>query len=311
MIGLRAIASYVPPRRESNLALLERFQLEQGFVRDKIGVLERARRDDDEGTADMAQRALEALLAKTGLARERIQALVLVTQNPDQRIPHASPLVHRKAGLPGCCATFDVSLGCSGYVYGLSVLRGFLEANGLDHGVLLTCDPYSRIIDPADKSTLLLFGDAASASLLTRDAPRYAVSAGVFGTQGDTGRALACDADRLEMNGRAVFSFALTEASRSLDRLLEREGLGRDDIDLYAVHQGSKYIVDSLQRRMGIDPARMPFVAAGVGNTVSSSIPLLLEPVLDAAAPRRIALCGFGVGLSVAACLLQRAEGTP
>ncbi len=307
MIGLRAIATYLPRQRDSNLELLERFELDEAFLRNKIGVVERARRGADEDTVDMAHRALEALLERSGLARESIQALVLVTQNPDRRIPHASPLVHRKAGLPESCATFDLSLGCSGYVYGLSVLRGFLEANGLERGVLLTCDPYSKIIDPRDKATVLLFGDAASATLLCRDEPLYAISAGVFGTQGDAGRALVCDNDRLEMNGRAVFSFALTAASQSLEQLLEREGLAREEVDLYAVHQGSKYIVDSLQRRMRIDPARMPFVAAGVGNAVSSSIPLLLEPVLAGAAPpRRIALCGFGVGLSVASCLLQR-----
>ena len=307
MPGIENIASYVPAGRASNLepALLERFQIDEKFVRDKIGVLRRAVKGADEETSDLAVRALQALLEKTGLAADAIDALVVVTQNPDTNLPHVSALVHGKAGLAARCAAFDLGLGCSGYVYGLSVLQAFLAGNGLARGVLVTADPYSKIVADDDKNTVLLFGDAATATLLG-PAPVYRAGPFSFGTRGAAHEALACREGRLAMNGREVFNFAATGVAPDVLGLLQRAGIGKDEVDAYLFHQGSRYIVETIRARLGVAQERVRLGLQDVGNTVSSSIPLLLERELENPQSRILVLSGFGVGLSWASCLCKR-----
>ena len=169
ILGVKAIASYIPEGRVSNLALAEHFNVDEPFLVDKIGVLERAIKAPDQDTSDLAYLALERLLQQQSLDVGSIQALVVITQNPDRNIPHVSAQVHGHAGLTESCAVFDISLGCSGYVYGLAIVRAFMQAQGLERGVLVTADPYSKIIDSEDRNTVLLFGDAATATLISTD----------------------------------------------------------------------------------------------------------------------------------------------
>jgi len=169
MLGIKAIATYIPEGRARNSDLSERFALDETFLRDKIGVMERAIKAPDEETSDLALAALQKLLADAAVDPAAVEAMVVVTQNPDRNIPHVSAMVHGCAGLAESCATFDVSLGCSGYVYGLSILKSFMRDNGMKTGVLVTADPYSKIIDRDDRNTVLLFGDAATATLVGED----------------------------------------------------------------------------------------------------------------------------------------------
>jgi len=123
------------------------------------------------------------LRRKFPIQENNIDALIVVTQNPDVNLPHTSAIVHGKLSLPAKCACFDVSLGCSGYVYGLSIISSFLRENSLRTGLLFTSDPYSKIIDRNDKNTALLFGDAASVTLIGDD-PIYTMGSFTFGTIG-------------------------------------------------------------------------------------------------------------------------------
>lgn len=307
MLGIESIAAYVPEQRASNRELMAQFEVDEAFLAQKIGVLERAVKGAEEDTSDMALKALEALLAQTGLAREAIQALLVVTQNPDSNLPHVSGLVHGRAGLSPACAAFDVSLGCSGYVYGLSILQSFMQANAMSKGVLITCDPYSKVIDPADKNTVLLFGDAATATLVGED-PVMVCGPFDFGTQGDLTGALVCRSGTLSMNGREVFNFAATTVPGHIEKLLARAGMGKDEVDAYVFHQGSRYIVETLTKRIGLDRARVRVDMENTGNTVSSSIPLLLRRELADPSVKTAVLCGFGVGLSWAGCICKRVE---
>lgn len=306
-LGIKDIAVYLPQRRESNLDLMDRFEVDRGFLTDKIGVTQRAIRSPEENTSDLALKALERLIEKCALTRSDIQVLIVVTQNPDTRLPHVSGLVHARAGLSKQCATFDLSLGCSGYVYGMSVLNAFMSANGMTTGILITCDPYSKIVDPQDKSTVLLFGDAATATLVSGD-PVYHCKAFDFGSQGDVGGALVERDGLLHMNGREVFNFAAKMVPESVAASLQKAGLSAADVDVYLFHQGSRYIVETLTRRLKLDPAKVRIDMEDTGNTVSSSIPLLLEKELKNPEARKVLLCGFGVGLSWASCICERTE---
>lgn len=305
MPGIEAIASYVPEGRASNLDLMERFEVDEAFLRGKLGVITRSVRGADEDTSDLALRALEALLAKTRVATSDIDALVVVTQNPDGNLPHVSGLVHGRAKLAPSCAAFDVSLGCSGYVYGLSILQSFLASNGLRRGVIITADPYSKIVDPEDKNTVLLFGDAATATLVGPE-PQLACGPFVFGSQGDLTGALVCKDGVLRMNGREVFNFAATTVPGNIAALFEKAGVAKEDVDSFIFHQGSRYIVDTLTRRLGLDASKVRIDMEETGNTVSSSIPLLLEKELDDPTSHLLVLSGFGVGLSWASCICRK-----
>ena len=307
MVGIEAIANYVPTTRANNFALAEEFGLDADFVESKIGVVERAIKDTNEETSDMAVKALSALQDETGLGLDEIEVLVVVTQNPDFNIPHVSGLVHGKMGLSENCATFDISLGCSGYVYGLNILLSFMEANGFTKGVLITADPYTKIIDPGDKNTVLLFGDAACATLIGPK-PVYTCDGFAFGSRGDLKRALICEDGVLEMNGRDVFNFAATAVPKVVAKTFAKTGLHKEDIDAFLFHQGSRYILDALTKRMKLDPGVVIKGMSHTGNTVSSSIPLLLEEEMAGKARDRLLLCGFGVGLSYASCVCTRKE---
>ena len=209
MLGIKAIATYIPSGRASNMDLSTRFDLDESFLRDKIGVLERAIKAPEEETSDLALAALQKLFAETAIDPATVEALVVVTQNPDHNIPHVSAMVHGRAGLAESCACFDVSLGCSGYVYGLSILKSFLRDNGMKTGVLITADPYSKIIDRDDRNTVLLFGDAATATLVGED-PLWSLDAFAFGSRGRDWQAIHAADGTFAMDGRAVFNFAAT-----------------------------------------------------------------------------------------------------
>jgi len=305
MQGIKDIAVYIPEKRNSNRDLLARFELEESFLVEKIGVLERAIKDESEDTSDMALEALERLIVQSGIARESIDVLVVITQNPDSNIPHVSALVQGKANLSNDCAAFDLSLGCSGYVYGVSVLQSFLASNGLSNGVLITCDPYSKIINLNDKNTVLLFGDAATATLISHE-PKYVCESFVFGTQGDLTGALVCNNNQLHMNGREVFNFAAVKVPQTIQKLLQKANLEKADIDAYIFHQGSRYIVETLAKRLGIEIAKVRIDIESTGNTVSSSIPILLKQEIDSRVSKNIVLSGFGVGLSWASCICKK-----
>lgn len=303
--GIVDIAAYVPDARVSNRTLMQRFDIDESFLEGKIGVINRAVKGPEETTTSMALAALEKLIGQRGLDRSSIDALVVVTQNPDTTMPHTAALVHGLAGLAESCATFDISLGCSGYVCGLSVLQSFLASNGLGHGVLLTCDPYSKIVDPDDKNTALLFGDAATATLIGPD-PAFACGPFSFGTRGQAASALEFRDGRLHMNGREVFNFAAKVVPADMDRLLARAGVAREDVDCFIFHQGSRFIVESLARYARLPTNKIRLGLEQVGNTVSSSIPLLLAEELANPASRTIFMSGFGVGLAWASCLCRR-----
>lgn len=306
MIGVRGVATHLP---ETRLDLVERaaeFDSNEAFIRDKSGFVAVRRMAEGEGTSDLAVAAFEALRARTGLDPAGVDCLVVVTQNPDGRgLPHTSAVVHGKLGLSEGCAAFDVSLGCSGYVYGLSMMRAFMEANGLTSGVLITADPYSKIMAPDDKSVQMLFGDGAAATWLATE-PDFEIGPARFGTRGAERAALTVGDDGLlHMNGRGVFSFSATTAPPFMQAFLEAQGLALGDLDLILLHQGSKFIVDTIRTRLGVDAAKAPFGAAETGNLVSSSLPFLLARHYEEIGGRAL-LCGFGVGLSWGALLLKR-----
>ncbi|ACY15460.1 ketoacyl-ACP synthase III [Haliangium ochraceum] len=297
-LRLVAVGKAIPSERVSNLNRLEEFGIDSAFLREKIGVLHRALKSPTTTVTELCLQAFEDLTRKTSIDLGAIQALCVVTQNPDRSIPHTSAVVQQKLGLSKHCLTFDISQGCAGFTHGIAVVTALVERLGLNEALLFTCDPYSKIVDPNDKGTALIFGDAASVSYFSRSRPGYVLIDADFGTAPNSYECLTCDDQHLRMDGRQVFSNAAREVPDSIRRVMTRHGLTNDHVDRFLLHPGSKYIIDFLRRELNADETKVPFVSAEYGNTVSSSIPIMLQECLLRQEDARLVTCGFGVGFT-------------
>ncbi len=304
-LRIGSIGCYLPSHRSSNYEKAERLGFDRDFLENKLGVVARAVMSPGETTSDLAIRAFHDLATRSTWSQDQIQLLVVVTQHPDFKVPHTAAIVHNRLGLNKACMTFDISQGCAGYTHAVTIVTGVMETAQLEHGVLITSDPYSDKTADDDRDVSLLFGDAATATYISRSGTGYRLIDSNFGTLPNSYRCLMFR-DSLEMDGAAVFKHAVQAAPSSIKELLHRNHLSIEDIDLFLLHQGSKYLVEYVSRKLGASAEQAPFEAAQYGNTVSSSIPLMLQPHVEACQQERILLSGFGVGFSWGNNLLQR-----
>jgi 3-oxoacyl-[acyl-carrier-protein] synthase III len=301
---ISGIGLYLPPARVDNYPAAARLGIDKRLLEDKIGVLSRAVKNAGERTSDLCVHAFTDLLRQVPeLVPGQVDLLCVVTQNPDQKIPHTAAIIHQRLGLAAGCMTFDLSQGCAGYVHGLAVVMALVERLGLKNAVLITCDPYSTIVDPTDRDTSLLFGDAATATYLSTDTAGYRLVDADFGTVPGSAGVLRC-VERFEMRGREVFLHAVREVPRSIRRVLDRNDLSDDDVDVFLLHPGSLDVIKTMRSTLGLDEKRLPFEAETYGNTVSSSIPPVLKEWLPRK-PARVVLSGFGVGFTWGSGLLE------
>lgn len=306
-LGIAAVAGYIPESFLDNLERAPALDASEDLLRDKIGVLKVTRKPADEETSGMAVKAIRKLVEQGAVRLEDVDCLVVVTQNPDgYGLPHTSARVHGALGLSTRCAVFDISLGCSGYVYGLSIITALMQAQGLRCGLLVTADPYSKIIDPHDRNTSLLFGDAAAATLIT-DQPVWRIGRFDLGSDGSFADDLMVrpHSQHFHMNGRAVLNFSSRKVPESILNALAVNGVALADVDRFLLHQGSRHVVHQIGKKLGVPDEKVPFWAGEYGNTVSSSIPLLLthDSLRD---DRCLVLSGFGVGISWGSTVLWR-----
>lgn len=328
------LAAFLPAQTLSNETLATLYpDWPAEKILDKTGIRQRHIAGEGETASDLAFGAAQALFARGAVRAEEIDFVILCTQAPDHVLPSSACILQHRLGIPRSAGALDVNLGCSGFVYALSLAKGLIETGAAARVLLLTADTYSKYIHPGDKSVRTLFGDGAAATLVAaQEGSEEAIGPFVFGTDGSGARHLMVEAGgfrrpadpasavettdssgnvrsarHLYMNGAEVFAFTLREVPRAVDRLLEMSGQKRDDIDLYVLHQANRFMLDALRRKLGLDVRRMPDCMEHVGNTVSSTIPLALIALRDAGAltrPSRLMLVGFGVGYSWAATLI-------
>jgi 3-oxoacyl-[acyl-carrier-protein] synthase-3 len=179
-----------------------------------------------------------------------------------------------------------------------------MKNNNLKNGLLFTSDPYSDIVDAEDKNTNLLFGDGATVTCIGEEGV-FIPKDFSFGTDGSNYKELMCE-EKLYMNGRAVFNFTAKTIPSHIQNLLEKNHLEDKDIDKYILHQGSKYIVDTIRKRLKVSEDKVPFDMYEYGNTISSSIPIILEKEMKNEKNKKIVISGFGVGLSWGSAIIEK-----
>ncbi|NLS93585.1 MAG: ketoacyl-ACP synthase III [Planctomycetaceae bacterium] len=304
-------------------------------IEQKLGVRTRRVAAPGETSSDLAAQAAAKLFARDPSLQERIDFVIFCTQEPDHFLPTTACLLQHRLGLSEACGAFDFNLGCSGFIYGLSLSRGLIETGQARTILLLTGNTYSKFINRKDRVSRPLFGDGASATLVEAvenpedDGPLLGPF--VFGTDGSGGDLLIVPAgamrmpatpetavehtdskggtrskNQLYMHGPGVFSFSVDRVPPLVQEVLDRAELQRDDIDLFVFHQANKFMLERLRKQCDIAPERFMIDMLDRGNTVASTIPIAL---VDAQAsgllkPRsRAMLVGFGVGLSWAATI--------
>lgn len=304
-LGIKAIGVYIPAHRIDNAAKQKKFEFKDTFLSEKIGVYKTAVKDAVDECSDLCVKAFNELGKKLHVDKDEIETIIVVTQNPDVRMPHAGAILHGKLDLLPSCASFDISLGCSGFVYGLSTIVSFMKENGMKKGILFTSDPYSKVVDQEDRNTSLLFGDAATATLITTDAELIPKKFS-FGTLGNKFNEICLVNEKLFMNGSAVVKFVKRFIPGDIKAIIEKNGLTIDAIDRFILHQASKFMVDVIKEDLSLDESKVPFDVCDYGNTVSSSIPIILEKELHDKSNKNFLLSGFGIGLSWASCVMVR-----
>jgi len=316
-IGIEKIAYYLPKDIITSDELSDNYGYDKKFVETKVGV-KKLFVEKELSTTDMAENALEKLLSDEESLRSEIGLLVVCTQTPEYQLPQTSSQIQQRCGLNNSIASFDISLGCSGYVYGLSVVESLLISLNIDYGVLITVEKYSSIIDDNDKNTKCLFSDAASATLISRNGgliPRKYK----FGTDGEFYDSLIVrnknNNERiLSMNGREIFNFTVGKIPNEISSVCEINDLNEKEIDHFVIHQASSYVISSIASRVKCDSVdRFVNYLHIFGNTVSSSIPISLcrlsQDMGINGIGNNILISGFGVGLSWGSVVLLNKGG--
>lgn len=331
---LVGVGTHVPERVLTNEELAKAFpDWSAEKILEKTGIRERRIAGPEETALDLAASACLALFKHRPELRGDVDFLILCTQAPDYVLPTSACVLQSRLGLPTTVGALDINLGCSGFVYGLSLAAGLIGSGAASTVLLVTADTYSKYIHSGDKSVRTLFGDGAAATLVQRDEEeRASVGPFVFGTDGSGADRLIVPAggfrrprsadtavesedrsgnirsdDNLFMDGGAVLNFTLREVPRTFRRLLEQANLAPTDLSAVIMHQANKFMLDTLQRKLGLDDAMVPRRYELIGNTVSSTIPFVIEQELERgrlAPGSRAALLGFGVGLSWAGTLV-------
>ena len=312
------IQYYLPPKLLSNEDLVfDNPDWRMDDIEKKTGIKYRYICEDAQTSKDIALLACKKIF-NSNVRRSDIDFLIVVTESPEYIAPAMSCDLQHSLGLKTSIASFDVNLGCSGFVYGLMIADSILCSNNYSNGLLVCVDTYSKYISSNDRTCRPLFSDAASATLITAS-KKKTVGPFVLGTDGsgykdlmvkNSGTIKNIDTERnlYFMNGSAVFMFTMRVVPKAVNDLLIKEKCNTEDIDLFVFHQASKLVIDNLKRLLKLPNEKVFENYQLVGNTVSSSIPIALSQAKSAKKIKKgsvVMLVGFGVGLSWGATIIR------
>jgi 3-oxoacyl-[acyl-carrier-protein] synthase-3 len=313
----------VPEKLVTNADMEERVDTTDAWIVERTGIRERHVAAPTDTTASLAIDAGTAAIKQAGIPPDAVDLLIVATASPEQPIPHTGAFVGEGLGLR--CGSFDLGAGCAGFVYMLVVGSSLLTTGNLDHVLIVGAEIISRIIDPDDRATCILFGDGAAAAVLSRspdDGP--GVLAWDLGCDGSaaglleiraggsrmpaTAETIAAGEQYLKMQGQEVFRRAVRVVVESARTTLDRAGVAASDVAWFIPHQANIRIIESASSRLGIEADRTIVNIDRYGNTSAASIPLALAEAADDGRLRDgdlVLMSGFGAGMTWASALLQ------
>ena len=328
---IQSVEYYLPEKIVTNKDISIKFpEWPEEKIFEKVGIRERHVAAEDETALDMAEKVCLKLFENNPTSKENIDFIVLCTQSSDYKLPTSACILQDRLGLPITIGALDYNLGCSGYEYGLALAKGLIIGQMARKVLLVTAETYSKYIHPKDKGNISIFGDAATATIVTTEGFAEICDFS-FGTDGSgfeelivkTGGAknpekleeITLDenehivsSDHIYMDGGSIFSFTLKQVPKMIKELLEKSNKNMSDIDLFIFHQANVFILEFLRKKLKIDVNRFYYCIEQFGNTVSNTVPIALcNAIKDNTLKDKhsIMLLGFGVGLSWSGCLLK------
>jgi 3-oxoacyl-[acyl-carrier-protein] synthase III len=332
-VGISGLAAAVPINTIDNYQYTQYFdEASVKEVVDKIGIKERRFAPDGMCASDLCFAAAEKLIGDMQIDRQEIDLLIFISQTPDYRMPASSVVLQNRLGLAKSTAAFDINLGCSAFVYGLSVAFALMQTGGFRKALLLDGETRSRVYHPKDRKTAFLFGDGGVAAII-ESGVKYGPSYFSLNSDGSKESLIKMDAGGYRnpstpetlaekvvdeqgnirtdehgyMNGADVFNFVLLEIPGNIKATLHYAGRTMEDIDYFLFHQANSYMNGYLAKKLKLPTGKVPSCIEKFGNTSSVSIPLTMATQMKESLPnaQTLLLSGFGVGMSWATCVLN------
>ncbi|AFZ66665.1 beta-ketoacyl-ACP synthase III [Deinococcus peraridilitoris] len=317
-VGITALGSYAPERTLTNQHFEQLLDTTDEWIVARTGIEKRHIAAEDEFTSQVAIRAVENLIARSGQdALDGVDMVIVATSTPDALFPATASLVQAHFKLTA--GTFDMLTACTGWVYALSVAHAYVQAGLCKKVLTIGAETLSRVIDWQDRSTAVLFGDGASAGIVEEVREGYGFRSWVLGADGEGAGnlhlGLTADklpdgtslSDKIQMNGREVFKFAVRVMNTATLQAVSQAGLEPGDISLFVPHQANARIIEAARERLGLPQERVVVTVNEYGNNSTASVGLALQHALDAGRIQdgdHLLLVAFGGGLTWGATVL-------
>ncbi len=320
--GIVATGSYTPSRVLTNFDLEKMVDTSDEWIRTRTGIVERRIAEPETATSDLAYHAALAALEEAGMDAGDLDLIIVSTVTPDMLFPCTAAILQQRLGAQA--AAFDVLVGCTGFVYSVAIAGEMIASSAYERIMVLGAETLSKITDWDDRSTCVLFGDAAGAVIVAPVSEGHGILGYSLGNDGTNADALKIPAGGsripasqesvarrlhyLTMNGPEVFKFAVRAMADSSEEVVSRAGLKMSDIDLVIPHQANLRIIDAAAKRFNIPQDRFLCNLDRYGNTSAASIPLALDEAVRAArigSGDLVLLSSFGAGLSWGSLVLR------
>jgi 3-oxoacyl-[acyl-carrier-protein] synthase-3 len=324
-VSITGLGCHVPERVVTNLEMARLVDTSDEWITSRTGIKERRFAADDEALSDICAPAIERALAAAGISALDVDLLIVATVTPDMMFPSTAALLADRLGAADAAA-YDLSAGCTGFMYGLVQAYGLVSCGLSKRALVVGADVLSKLMNFADRSTCVLFGDGAGAAVLepVESGGFLAFELGADGAGGadlklpaggsrikTTAESVARGDHYVQMNGRQVFKFATRVLVSSAEHVLEQAGLSIEDVDVYVPHQANVRIIDHVVAKLGIPEDRVVVNVDRYGNTSSASIPLALADALAEGRVHKgdtVLMTGVGAGLTWGSAVMNWTE---
>ncbi|NLY76647.1 MAG: ketoacyl-ACP synthase III [Tissierellia bacterium] len=322
-VGIAGIGSYIPPKIITNDDISKLVDTSDEWIVERTGIRERRVVDKDTSTSDIATIAAKRALQDGGISPEEIDLILVATVTPDMAFPSTACIVQKSIGAANAAA-FDISVGCAGFIYGLSIGASFIRSGAYKKVLIIGAETLSKIVNWEDRNTCILFGDGAGACILERCEEGYGFLSFDLGADGTDGNLLTMPAGgsrlpasyetvsnnlhTIKMDGREVFKFAVRIMEKTSLNVLNKANITLDELDYLVPHQANIRIIDSASRKIGITPDKVYVNLDRYGNMSSGSIPVALDEAYRNSLLKTgdmILLVAFGSGLTWGSTLLK------